>query len=64
MNLRTIYTEPFLKFRGTLEGTNWLFCPGVQNPPDNPTRGSDLKDHDIKEFLLKGPQFLKLFQED
>ena len=51
-----------LKFRGTLEGTNWLFFPGVQNPPDNPTRGSDLKDHDIKEFLLKGPQFLKLYQ--
>ena len=34
----------------------------MQNPPDNPTRGSDLKDHDIKEFLLKGPQSLKLRQ--
>ena len=41
-----------------------LFCPGVQNPADIPTRASYLKDDDIKEFWLEGPAFLPLSQED
>ena len=53
-----------LKIRNTLEGTSWLFCPGVQNPADIPTRDSYMKDDDIKEFWLEGPPFLQLSQED
>ena len=53
-----------LKVTDPLEGTNWLFCPRVQNPADILKRGSYLKDDDIKEFWLEGPPFLQLPQED
>ena len=52
-----------LKVTDPLEGTNWLFCPRVQNPADILKRGSYLKDDDIKEFWLEGPPFLQLPQE-
>ena len=58
-----ILTRVF-KIRNTLEGTSWLFCPGVQNPADTPTRDSYMKDNDIKESWLEGPPFLQLSQED
>ena len=41
-----------------------LFCPGVQNPADIPTRASYMKDDDIRESGLEGPPFLQLSQED
>ena len=63
-NLETVHTARVLKIRDTLEGACWLFCPGVQNPADIPTRGSYLKDDDIKELWFKGPPFLQLSQED
>ena len=47
-----------------MEGASWLFCPWVQNHADIPTRGSFLKDNDIKKFWLEGPPFLQLYQED
>ena len=62
-NTKKIWKQ-FLQIRDTLEGTSWLFCPGLQNPADIPTRGSYLKDDDIKEFWLEGPPFLQLPQED
>ena len=53
-----------LKIRDTLESTSWLFCPGLQNPADIPTRGSYLKDDNIEKFWLEERSFLKLSQED
>ena len=53
-----------LKIRDTLESTSWLFCPGLQNPADIPTRGSYLKDDNIEKFWLEERSFLELSQED
>ena len=53
-----------LKIRDTLESTSWLFCPGLQNPADIPTRGSYLKDDNIEKFWLEERPFLELSQED
>ena len=52
-----------LKIRDILERTSWVFCLGVQNPADIPTRGSYLEKDNIK-FWLEGPPFLQLSQED
>ena len=57
-NWKQFIQTRILKIRDTLEGTSWLFCPGVQNPVDIPTRGSCLKDDDNKEFWLDRPAFL------
>ena len=53
-----------LTIRDTLESTSWLFCPGLQNPADIPTRGSYLKDDNIEKFWLEERSFLELSQED
>ena len=53
-----------LKIRDTLESTSWLFCPGLQNLADIPTRGSYLKDDNIEKFWLEERSFLELSQED
>ena len=51
-----------LKIRDTLESTSWLFCPGLQNPADIPTRGSYLKDDNIEKFWSQERSFQELTQ--
>ena len=61
LELETIYTNSCFKDRDTLEGTKLVILP---RGADIPTRGSYLKDDDIKEFWLGEPPFLQLHQED